>query len=331
MSNRVNSSQIRTRHGLQVSGTPIYGELDTVLNAKRVISNYKDNLAITLGGDADNLALASGKYPTGKVFVDGSTYEAINGGIPVEIVAALGTASSNITTIAGREMLGKLYTKDGTVATNSYDEVLIDELDGDGNVIGRKEVFVSIQATGLTDGADTADNALQLSFLIFDDANGVFKTQTVPAGDYYYSYNKVYTLNTLSEAGLLGANLYGNDVGGFALDELYPMDTVEHGYMEGSITAEATLPANKTIVFKNDGKLYDTDDTEIGTYSKTAFPKINTSDVGGDFGAVGLFANYNGVDMLSSTGNVIAKDSFSIVLDMNGSIVYTNDTINIKW
>jgi len=153
----------------------------------------------------------------------------------------------------------------------------------------------------------------------------------MPRSDYYYSYNKVYTLNTLSEAGLLGANLYGNDVGGFALDELYPMDTVEHGYMEGTITSEATLPADKKVVFKNDGKLYDTDDNEIGTYNKTAFPKINTSDVGGNFGAVGLFANYNGVDILSSTCTVIAKDSFSVILDMYGNIVYTNDTINIKW
>jgi len=331
MSNRINSSQVRTRHGLKVGGTPVYGELDTVLNAKRVISNYKDNIAITLGVDSDNLALASGKYPTGNVFVDGSTYEAINGGTPVEIVSSLGTASSNITTIAGREMIGKLYTKDSTVATNSYDEVLIDDVDGDGNIIGKKEVFVSIQATGLTDGDATADSTLQLSFLIFDDTSGAFKTQIVPVGDYYYSYNKVYTLNTLSEAGLLGANLYGNDVGGFALDELYPMDTVEHGYMEGSITAEITLPSNKTVVFKNDGKLYDTDGVAIGTYNKTAFPNINTSDIGNDFGTVGLFSNYNGVDMLSSLCTVVAKDEFNVVIDMYGSILYKDDTINIKW
>jgi len=49
----VNSSQIRTRHGVKVNGSVIYGQLDNILNAKVFTTKKENNISFTLGADAD--------------------------------------------------------------------------------------------------------------------------------------------------------------------------------------------------------------------------------------------------------------------------------------
>jgi len=326
---QINSSQIRTRHGVKVNGSVIYGQLDSILNAKVFTTKKENNVSFTLGADADVFELGTNK-PTGEYYIDGSTYEAINGGIAVEPINGLGTASNNITVVASQPMIGKLYTKDGN------DEVLIETKDTDGIVVGKKLVYVSIQAdqnsTNVADGNTIGDDETQITFLTIDDAQKKLVPTVIPSGDYQFSYNNIWTMNTLttSSGGFSG---WGDvdDIGSFALDELFPQATIEHGYLEGVITDDVANKSDNTIIFKDDGKLYNTDNAEIGTWTG-AFPKIKGNDVGNNFGTKGLFADYNGVAIKQSGSTMSATDQLDVVLDsISGGYLWKDDEINIKW
>jgi len=325
----VNSSQIRTRHGVKVNGSVIYGQLDNILNAKVFTTKKENNISFTLGADADVFELGATK-PIGEYYIDGSTYEAINGGIAVEPVNGLGVASNNITVVSSQPMIGKLYTKDGN------DEVLVETKDNNGDVVGKKLVYVSIQAdqnnANVADGNTIGDNEAQITFLIFDDTQKKLVPTVIPSGDYQFNYNNIWTLNTLTaSSGSFSGWGDTDDIGSFALDELFPQATIEHGYIEGVITDDVVNKPNNTVIFKDDGKLYNTDNTQIGTWVG-AFPKIKGNDVGNNFGTKGLFADYNGVGIKQSSSTMTATDQLDVVLDgISGGYLWKDDSINIKW
>jgi len=227
-------------------------------------------------------------------------------------------------------MIGKLYTKDGN------DEVLVETKDNNGDVVGKKLVYVSIQAdqnnANVADGNTIGDNEAQITFLIFDDTQKKLVPTVIPSGDYQFNYNNIWTLNTLTaSSGSFSGWGDTDDIGSFALDELFPQATIEHGYIEGVITDDVVNKPNNTVIFKDDGKLYNTDNTQIGTWVG-AFPKIKGNDVGNNFGTKGLFADYNGVGIKQSSSTMTATDQLDVVLDgISGGYLWKDDSINIKW
>lgn len=309
-----------------IGGVPSYTSQDVINNTKIPLSNGIDGmLDITIGADSNVLKLAGGALPSGSVYLNGNTN--VTGSVACAGGATIGTASTDALHIGARYAnLGKLFD-----ANN--DEVLIEELDDDGIVIGKKEVYGLIQ-TSLEHGEATADDKLQISFVVLDDVNGGFKLQTVNAGDYKFEYNRIYTLATASVQNRLGDILSGN-IGGYAVDELYPMAAITHGYFMLTTDSLHELPADKKVTYDfTSGKWEDSDSTEIsGTKSVLNTPTIVNTDIDAIINSIGINSEINGVSTNVSKTKIISKTKLELDLtdDIAGNTIYNGTSFVLVW
>ena len=170
----IQDNQVKTLLGINTNNTAEYGNLTDITSGLIITADATIN-SFTLLSNTPFIIIPSITYP---IYIDGSTYEAINGGI------ACGTTAKPVLTIDG-------------VTPN-----IIHILDSNNNdvLFGVKKVFAMVHSS-VNDGETT--NSLLFLFVIWDSTTNQFITYELPTGEYNYQLNKIYNIGTAVLTGKL--------------------------------------------------------------------------------------------------------------------------------
>jgi hypothetical protein len=308
----INDRQVKIRLGKDKKGTPRYGNLGDMIISE--IPTQGDLVDIGLGADAQHLVFATA--PTGNIYLDGSTYEGINGGIACATVT-IGTPSTATVNVGGRfGNMTRLLDKED-------DEVLDLTENSTGKVIKRRYVY-ALWGTDLAEGEAITNSHLQVSFVAWDDTTDTLELVTVPAGDYKANVTAVYNSGTIAIAKRLGNIKTDFDLGGYTQDDL--LDLTEQHPMELTIEldAEADLQADQTIIITlgkdaaNSSFADSAGNIISGTKSQEEVLIFDTTDIGKPiYGINGGILSFNGVLVRNSKVTVEAENKVKVVLDKN--------------
>lgn len=230
-------NQVQIKLGETKAGEPKYGNLTNLITPLVPIKDT-NKIDVSIGADSDHLVLTS--TPTGFIYLNGSCYESVNGGY----ICANGTMGvANTTTTKVGERIANI----STLYDDKNDEVVYIERDPTTDeIIGRKIVH-TLLSTSLSDGEATANNKMQVSFVIFDDALNALKNVTIEAGTYFTYFNKAYNRGTLAIAQEGGNVLHDFDIGGYAEDELLDLNKPVPFYVTAKINSDTTIPTDNII------------------------------------------------------------------------------------
>lgn len=322
----IQSNQVKLRYGKKLDGTPVYGSLTDMTGGKLPVLDASAK-SFTVTADADVHVLASGEFPVGNLYVDGTSYEAINGGVPVASVPAIGTAG-----------LDKVIVGDRTVNIVRILDVNNDEVVVNTSAVAgvkdAKLVYGLVQSSS-TDGAPIDDTNMQLSFVVLDDATSAFVAYTLPAGDYKFQATRMYTVGTASKADKLSTYISGGMIGGLALDEVLTLVEAEHGVASFEFTAEVTVvdPTTLSIVFVDatTAKLM-VDGAEVTTVTKAqdARKTFKTVNAGKYASFEGVSLEINGTRVSPVNTAIVDNDSFSFVVPAD-FMFYIGSDIVASW
>lgn len=278
------------------AGETKYSTLDIAMN-KKILVPANTRVAFNLGADADNAAVTVNK----KAYVDGSTFEAVSGGLPV----ANGTGLTEL--VSGGVTINQVRLFD-----NNNDEVLIHST-GDANVED-KRVYGFLRHTA-GDGEDVAD--VTIDFGIWSDTNEQFEAYTLPAGDYKVELLAVYTLATAAEMGVMERIGSGKSIGEYATPTVKVPVTK---YAKVAITSDVTLTdTDYTVKFVRTGasagelqdsagnKIQDLDIVSFGDSAKPLATNGALIDSAGE-------AELNGVAVQYENANVTDADTVEVKL-----------------
>jgi hypothetical protein len=329
----VNDRQVKTRLGKKVAdGSVVYSTLNKIVGSTIPVLDTEGIISFTLGADADVKLLAAGEFPSGNVYIDGTSYEGINGGVACATVAgALGTNEATANNVGGR-IVNMVRILDA-----ENDEPLQVEFEA-GKLKNAKYVFGMLQ-TDIAEGQATAADHIQVSFVVYDDTAGAFTAYAIKAGDYKFEPVRMYNLGTVSEVNRLGAILSGNlGLGGVALDELDELLAPQAGYTALTIDAETELDGTKitcNITGATTTEWKDTaGDVLTGTATQSGVKTFGAASVGGvAYVKEGVVVTYNGTEV--PVDNVTIKDATTVELDLKdtlfGTVAYEGDRLEVRW
>ena len=328
----INDKQVKTRLGKKLDGTPAYSDLSKIVVSQLPTLDKDNRVTLTLAGTVDVKILSAGEFPAGNVFINGSSYEGINGGFACATVAgALGTAETTQNQIGGR------VVNCVRILDAGHDEPLKVEYEG-GKLTEAKYVFGLIQTT-IGEGQPTVADQAQVSFVVYDDATDAFKAHPIEAGTYYFEPVKMYNVGTASEVNRLGAILSGEQgLGGVGLDELSELFAGVNGFSSCVMNTEqlldsAVVSVNITGVATTEwkdsaGVALDGALTQEGRkiYAPaSATKKAYTSER--------MSVTYNGVELPIEKCTIV--DTTTMTIDLSDTLVgvqtYSNDRLEIRW
>jgi hypothetical protein len=285
-----NSNQVKTRLGTKVDGTPAYGNLQDIITPVTPVMGEPISFSLSADG---NLYPITGV--TGAVYIDGTHYEAIDGGY-IAVTGTDGTHTTNTAEVGGR------VANISRVIDENDDEVIDIVLDETGKVEKRRFVY-GLVSSSLGDGEAVADNKLQFNFVAWNDETQSFEAVDIKAGDYKCSLNQAYNNGTLAIAQKNGAVLSAYDVGGYAQDELLDLQDNKPMLYELVVDTEAQLQDDNTIIFT------------IGADNSAS----NIADTSGN--------ELSGTDVQVETVIFASEDVGKTVYELNGGIVTYNGAI----
>ena len=324
----INSGQVKTKYGNKKDGTPMYGNLQGLITPEIPIQS--DEVEFTLGADSNQVSLSGASLPSGSIYVDGSFYEGINGGI-ICSSGAIGTHSTNTLLVGGR-------VANISIILSTEDDELIDiVLSATGKVEKRRYIY-GLWDTDLTDGDSVLDNKIQLNFVAWDDTTHLLESITIKSGTYKTNANRAYNQGTLAEAKKHGVVLTAYTIGGYAQDELLDLAEDKPMIVEGTLTAEATLQADKKVLITigSDATGSGLTDSGGGAIASTIYQKetivFEASDINKTiYEVVGGQIVFN--DTIVKASNSIIKTANIIEVDLSNNIatdlLYVNDYIAV--
>ena len=308
----INDKQIKIRLGKNQAGTPQYGDLGDMVTPE--IPTQGALVDVGLGADAQHLVFATA--PTGNIYLDGSTYEGINGGVACATVT-IGTPTTATVSVGGR------FGNMNRLLDENDDEVLDLTEDATGKVIKRRHVY-ALWGTDLAEGDTITDSHTQVSFVSWDDTTDTLELVTVPSGNYKANVTAVYNSGTIAIAKKLG-NIKGDfDLGGYTQDDL--LDLTEQHPMELTIEidTETDLQADQTVIITlgadaTNSSFADSAGNVIsGTKTQEEVLIFDAGDIGKPiYGLNGGILSFNGVLVRSSKVTVEATNKVKVVLDKN--------------
>ena len=322
----INTNQVKTRLGQTVAGTPIYGNLQDIIIPKKPIK--AEEITFNLGADANLISLNGSSLPAGNIYIDGTTYEGVNGGV-ISVAGTDGTHTATTVEVGGR------VANISRLLDENDDEVIDKVLDSTGKVEKRRFVYGLISSS-VTEGGATADDKVQVNFVAWDDTNHQFEAVTVKQqNNLKLNMNRAYNTGTIAsaeKAGLLGVDY---DIGGYAQDELLDLQENEPMFYELTVDTEATLQSDKKIVITigadaTASSVADSAGNPIsGTDVQTETVIFETGDIGKTIYELnGGIVSYNGV--LVQASMVTVKATNQIEADLSNTItgtIYIGDVI----
>jgi hypothetical protein len=310
-----------------LNGKAVYTTQDVINNTKIPLSSgINDMIGISLTKPSEVATIVGDNIPKGNIWQSGDIN--VSGSIIASKVAELGKPSLEAIKLGNRfANLGKLFTIDN-------DEVLIEELDADGIIIGKKEVYGFVQ-TSLENGTVPTDSSMQISFVVLDDTTGGFKSVQVKEGAYRFEFNRLFTLATASVSNRLGDILSGN-IGGYAIDELYPMATISHGHSEIEVGSLTQLPANnQKITFDFDTGKWETSENKeiVGEKSISGKPLVLEKEINTNISTIGMQFFLNGIASPKANTKILSKTKFEIDMSklISGEYVYDGSSLSLSW
>jgi len=333
MSGGINAYSVRIRHGKKlVDGKPVYGNLQKVMECSVPTIDNALGARVTLTTSSEVDVQLLDNPPTGKVFIDGSTYEAITGGLACTTVAgSLGTNETTTNEVGGRIVnMVKILDSD-------KDEQLEIQYEA-GELTTAKYVYGLLQTT-IGDGQDTQANQIQVSFVIYDDTTDSLTSVTIPAGTYYFQPVRMYTLATSAEANRLASMLAGDGtLGGVGLEELKELLSTPAGFTQLRVDSEMTLDSSVITIAITGATSTEWKDSAGATISGAATQsgrKVFSADSINELAYVkeGVTVRYNGVAI--PIDNVKVKDTTTIEVDLKDSntmnFLFEGDILELIW
>jgi len=329
----ITSNQIKTRLGKDLAGVPHYDNLQTLITGKLPVESAKTSTFV-LAADADVKTLATGEYEAGNVYIDGTTFEGINGGVIAATVAALGTADLAVVELGGRPVsLVKILD------AGNDDALKIEKQSGSLKTI--KMIYGLVQ-TDLTEGAAIVDDKTQLSFVTYDDVAGKFEAYTLPKGTYKFQTNTMFNMGSAAAADKLeGIFSAGQNIAGYSYEELAPIMSDVHGNATIKFDKEHQLTGKKVkVVFTDNTATAFKDSADVALtgaqFQQTdrdtlKFDAVN--DIGKTLVNYAVDLSFNGVGIEPAMAKIV--DATTVEIDLSNTIftdtVYIDDTVSVKW
>jgi len=328
----IKDTQVKTRLGKKADGSVVYSQLNKIVVTTIPVLDREGIVGFNLAADADVKLLAAGEFPAGNVFIDGSTYEGINGGVAAATLAGtLGTNETTANNVGGR------IVNMVRILDSQNDEPMQIEFEA-GDLKNAKYVYGMLQ-TDIAEGQPTDADHIQVSFVVYDDDQNKFVAYTLPAGDYKFEPVRMYNLGTASEVNRLGSILSGNiGLGGVALDELDELLDARKGYTAITADAEQELDGTKITVDITGATTTEFKDSAgtalTGTMTQSGAKVFGTDSVGQvAYTVESVIVSLNGVEVPVDDVKVTSQTQLEIELvnSMFGTTIYQGDRIEVRW
>jgi hypothetical protein len=323
----IQDAQVEIKLGVDKSGNPHYANMTETITPKVPILG--DSLEFSLSADTNRYTIENA--PSKDCYIDGTYYEAINGGL-ICASDTIGNHSLKQNAVGGR--VGNL-----SIVYNSEDDEVIDLIKDDTGKVLKRRLVHALWSSDHSDGEPVQDNRVQLSFVAWDDENHLLEAVEIPSGDYKVYWNEAYNKGTLAVAQKEGRVLENYRLGGFAEDELLDLQEPHPFYVEATSNSDQAIKDDRVIlvnvgVDSTATSLTDSDgntlDFTIGQLENVSFL---TSDINKTlFEVSGANITYNGV--LVPPSKVKVNGVNQIKLDLSNTIatnfIYQGDFITLQ-